>query len=293
VIRAYAASVASSEEAPGRVPTALMLRVALLVDDKKWKLTLPGLENASNEHQALIGHSKHVSYVKCINDGLSVGTKISCRIGRHHDGRKIHANSSWFPGRLRRFQNAELRQDFAECELMAPNMRWIQQKVPPRKVLIEIRVRSRGALEAIVPVELCLVRKPMMRVSFCSQPLYGFHGMRAETPSVVEDWLEYHLEHLGIEHAEVYDVDGSFREAMEPWTRSSLLRGSTVTYHQNWPATLSPSLQQAAEGNPYCTELFAYAHCVTTHRALSRIPGTPWSSREGRAAPGTGRAGNS
>merc|ERR1719221_1882466 len=112
------------------------------------------------------------------------------------------------PGRLRRFRNKELAQDFAECDLMARSMRWLRRREHPMRILVELRIRLpapahqariEDAAQTILPLELCLVERPMLRASFCTQPLYGFHGLRAEAPWVIEDWLDYHLGHLGFE----------------------------------------------------------------------------------------------
>lgn len=94
--------------------------------------------------------------------------------------------------------------------------------------------------------------------------------MSEELPFVLEDWLSYHLEYLGFDHGEIYDVDGSFAEALEPWARSSSWRKSSLAYHKAWPGRLSSVLEALSKKQPYCTETLAYAHCLTKHRALSR-----------------------
>merc|ERR1712129_168838 len=97
--------------------------------------------------------------------------------------------------------------------------------------------------------------------------------MRQELPWVVDDWLDYHLDHLGFEHAELYDIDGS----LQPFLERRAARGAknsrgtaTISYWKAWPANLSVALTDASRAHPYCTETWAYAHCLTTHRALSR-----------------------
>ena len=107
-------------------------------------------------------------------------------------------------------------------------------------------------------------------MAFCTLPLYGLSALQTELPWIVEDWLQYHLEYLGIQHAQIYDIDGSFEQALENWTRWSDHRRGFVTYQKEWPKTLSDALTRMSRDHPCCTEIFAYAHCTTTQRALSR-----------------------
>jgi len=138
-------------------------------------------------------------------------------------------------------------------------------------VFVRLKVRAPGAGgPATVPLEFCRVDRPLIPATFCSQPLYGYHELRKQLPWIMEDWLDYHLGHLGFMHAEIYDIDGSFETALEPWVRASSWGGTTVTYHRRWPARLSPQMEALSRDHPYCTETYAYAHCLTTHRALSR-----------------------
>ena len=57
--------------------------------------------------------------------------------------------------------------------------------------------------------ELCRVEQPLVEVSFCSEPLYKAARMAQEVPTVLEDWLRYHVGYLGFGRADVYDLDGS------------------------------------------------------------------------------------
>lgn len=75
---------------------------------------------------------------------------------------------------------------------------------------------------------------------------------------------------MAFQHAEIYDVDGSFAEAVESWVQANGHGAATLTYHRAWPGRLSETLRGISERHPYCAEAFAYAHCLTTHRALSR-----------------------
>jgi len=151
-----------------------------------------------------------------------------------------------------------------EIELRTPDA------VPPATDEFEHVARGVQGASAVIPLELCRVDRPLVKLAFCSQPLFGYQKMRSQMRWVVEDWLDYHLGHFGFEHAEIYDVDGSFAEAMEPWARSSAWHGRTLTYHREWPSALSEMLQGISRQHPYCTETYAYAHCLTTLRAMSR-----------------------
>lgn len=94
--------------------------------------------------------------------------------------------------------------------------------------------------------------------------------MQREVPWAVEDWLEYHLGHLGIEQGELYDTDGSLEEALGPERLAQLQQSGRVRYRSFWPQNLSMRLAALSREHPYCTETWAYAHCLATHRALSR-----------------------
>ena len=277
-VRGFAASVASSEVWMGRMMKAPYLRVALLID-RDWELSLPG-EGVKNKDFAKLGHSTRMSYQKCMNPGLHVNTEVSCRLAHQRDGR-LTANGTWLTGRLMRYRNLEVSIDFAECDLTDGPMRWIHRRDGPSKVTVELRLKhhtrclecekgTKTLATAIMPVDLCMVRRPMMNMAFCTLPLYGLSALQTELPWIVEDWLQYHLEYLGIQHAQIYDIDGSFEQALENWTRWSDHRRGFVTYQKEWPKTLSDALTRMSRDHPCCTEIFAYAHCTTTQRALSR-----------------------
>merc|ERR1711879_1017488 len=118
--------------------------------------------------------------------------------------------------------------------------------------------------------------RPVMRAAFCSQPLFRLGSLSAEAPRAIEDWLSYHLEHFGFNHAEIYDIDGSFAANVNKrWRRRSAAPGGsgqdfTMTYHAKFPANLSDVLAYISRSHPYCAEMHAYTHCLVTHRALSR-----------------------
>lgn len=134
---------------------------------------------------------------------------------------------------------------------------------------MEIRVETPDK-GAILPLEVCLVEKPLRKISFCTQPLYGLDRIVDELPWALDDWLAHHLILLGFEHAEVYDNDGSFSVMFDAWMQRNRSDASTLTYHKNWPEFLSQRLAGLSKRYPYCAETWAYAHCVVTQRALSR-----------------------
>eukprot|EP00929_Paragymnodinium_shiwhaense_P016373 TRINITY_DN124686_c0_g1_i1.p1 TRINITY_DN124686_c0_g1~~TRINITY_DN124686_c0_g1_i1.p1 ORF type:complete len:505 (+),score=83.27 TRINITY_DN124686_c0_g1_i1:68-1582(+) len=265
-LRIYAASIASNEGPArvthGRFRTATSLHAALLVDgewDEPQLATFDG-KNAQT------GHHKSASYAKCRGRELPPLTGVQCRILK--DG---HRNVSWSSGRINTFLNQEVVHQTAMCDIGRPTLRWRRQTAPAR-LEMELKLRipltkegppSDASPEVVLPLELCLVEQPLYRVSFCSMPLYGFGFLSKEVPWVMEDWLQHHLSYVGFDHAEIYDNDGTFAESMRPW------RGK-VAYHANWPRKLSPKLEEYAAQHPCCTETYAYTHCLTEHRALSR-----------------------
>jgi len=146
------------------------------------------------------------------------------------------------------------------------------------------RTTTGADMAAALTLELCRVERPLMRAAFCTQPLYGLEGLKRRLPWMLDDWLAYHLDFFGFDHAEIYDVDGTFKETVMPhWLRRKAAKAhetsppgdaegrmATLTYHSSFLANLSASLAGASRQHPYCTEMLAYAHCLTTHRALSR-----------------------
>ncbi|CAE7255583.1 unnamed protein product [Symbiodinium sp. CCMP2592] len=277
-VKGFAASVAGSENGleMGRMAKSPYLRVALLVD-ADWEVTMPGFDECLDCDS--LGHSSRMSYKKCKNQGLHRNTEVSCRLARKRSGLP-NQNGTWLTGRLMRYRNNELALDFAECDLADGSVRWIHEPDGPGKINVEMRLQrvgqpvgsgSKQVLEsATMLVELCLVRRPLMRLAFCAQTLYNLPGLQREVPWVVEDWLHYHMEYLGIEHAQLYDIDGSLEAALENWTRSRIHTRSFVSYEKRWPSTLSDDLARLSTEHPFCTEMHAYAHCATTQRALSR-----------------------
>lgn len=269
-VRVFAASVSSvdgeAHTRPGRPRMPLSLHAALLLDGPAaWRTAMA----THADHNDDDGHAKDVSYSKCFGHVLPYNAKISCLVlhGR------VPGNSShdgWGEGRLSRFRNKELEQDVAQCVLGAPTRRWRHSPGPPRRLYMRLAIETPELRRpAIVPLELCRVQQPLKRISFCSQPLYGVHRLQQELRWVIDDWLSYHLDHLGFEHAELYDIDGSLAAPLERWLRRGRVTGG-VRYRASWPANLSSSLAAHSRHHPYCAETYAYAHCITTHRALSR-----------------------
>lgn len=271
-LRVFAASVAGvggpPEERLGRQYAPLTLRAALLLDDPNhWTARLPG--GKVGKH-AKAGHDSYVSYAKCFGARLPNFTAVACRLGAKHGASGTFLpNASWADGRFFRFSNQELRHDFASCPLGAHTRRWRGPPGPPDRLHVQLGFATTGE-PVHLPLELCRVKRPLLRLSFCSQPLYGFGKLRQELPWVMEDWLAYHLGHLGFDHAEIYDTDGSFADAVEPWAAGVRGAHGTVTYHKGFPARLSQSMNEISQSKPYCAETWAYAHCLTTHRAVSR-----------------------
>lgn len=272
-LRVFAASVASIEGPAstrlGRQQAPLSLRAALLLDDPNhWTARLPG--GQSGVH-AKAGHDAQVSYAKCFGARLPNFTAVGCRLGAGHGARAdFKWNASWATGRFYRFTNQELRHDFVSCALGgAVTRRWQRAPGPPERLHVQLAFATQGD-PVYLPLELCRVKRPVLRLSFCSQPLYGYGKLRRELPWIMEDWLEYHLGHLGFEHAEIYDTDGSFADTVEPWAAGLKGTHGTVTYHKGFPESLSQSMNDISQVKPYCAETWAYAHCLTHHRALSR-----------------------
>ena len=266
-IAVFAASVVSQQPRPGRLHKPLSLRAALVQHGGRWDLALArqpdGLEH--------VGHAKQVPYEKCFGGSLPAGTRVFCGIGKTGDGGR---NTSWMEGRLAQFDTGEVRQSFATCAIdrFISVKKW--RKHPSRwplrlhmRLWLDLPERSK---RRVLRLELCRVDKPLLNISFCSQPLYSFKAMLAEWPHTMEDWLAYHLDYLGFSHGDIYDVDGSFAEALEPWIRANSWRKSTVSYFHKWPRQLSQQLSLISESHPYCTEILAYIHCLTSHAARSR-----------------------
>ena len=268
-ISVFAASVVSEQPQLGRLHRPLSLRVALLCHDGLWDLSLAELPHGAKH----FGHARHVSYAKCFGAGLPVGTKVFCGVGKV-DGTRTSRNASWTQGRLARFDTGEVRQSFATCAIDQLRLikRWRNRPFSwPARLRMRLWLHLPGRNQRLLfHLELCRVQQPVLPISFCSQPLYSFNSMSEEWPYLMEDWLAYHLDYLGFSHGDIYDVDGSFAPAMEPWTQSNSWRKNTVSYFREWPKQLSVQLENISKAHPYCTEMLAYAHCLTSHAARSR-----------------------
>lgn len=100
-----------------------------------------------------------------------------------------------------------------------------------------------------------------VRVTACTQPLYGFQRLRSEHRYILEDWIRYHHDFFGLDF-QIYDIDGSFGHGLgknfAPFVR----------YLPAWPRSISPALQElSTAGLPLASEAFAYTHCLATQRA--------------------------
>lgn len=302
-LKVYAASISSGEgpdrDPRGRTRAPLSLRAAVFLDNAAaWETELPTVGDGTNAND---GHAKGSSYAKCLGPELPHPLRVFSAV------RSGAANSSLASGvgalergspcTISRFRNAELRQQFLHCALGGNfAKRWGRQPGPPARLRMDIafflvdgaredeatRSVERSTPAALLGLELCRVERPLAKVSFCSQPLFGLASLRRHLPFVLDDWLDYHLDLVGFEHAAIYDVDGSFREALGPEWRRRLHppglahagdpsgKGAGITYYGNFPAMLSETLAERTRQHPYCAEMFAYSHCLTTQRALSR-----------------------
>ena len=262
----FAASVTTTQPRPGRVHRPLSLRAALL-QHGLWDVALAEQPQSSRR----LGHAKNVSYDKCFGSSLPADTIVFCGLGKTDSSRR---NTSWTRGRLARFDTGEVRQSFATCTIEHLRLVKTWRRHPSRWPLrlnmrLWLSVPGRAS-RVILPLQLCRVDQPVQPISFCSQPLYNFKPMQGEWPHVMDDWLAYHLDYLGFSHGDIYDVDGSFADALDPWIRANSWRKNTMTYIKEWPKQLSRQLHDISKSHPYCTEMLAYAHCLTSHAARSR-----------------------
>jgi len=207
-------------------------------------------------------------FAKCFGRALQPHlTDVSCRV--HDANQSPGFDSAYWPpprgepatGRLQLFDNGELRHNFARCGLtnLLPDF-------APERLRAAMHVRLFSGPEAEVRFDLCRVRRERRPLSFCTLPLYGLPRMRAQVPGILDGWLAYHMGVLGFSRAEIYDIDGSFEEDLARWRE----RGFEIGYHSRWPSWLSPELARLSDGFAGCAESLAYAHCLATHRALSR-----------------------
>eukprot|EP00927_Polykrikos_kofoidii_P035566 TRINITY_DN30122_c0_g1_i1.p1 TRINITY_DN30122_c0_g1~~TRINITY_DN30122_c0_g1_i1.p1 ORF type:complete len:567 (-),score=40.88 TRINITY_DN30122_c0_g1_i1:118-1680(-) len=286
----FAASIAR------RYNWGAVLRAALLLDDPAaWEAHLPsthasrpsapfgerirGMDYATAAVQSGISREDFDSpisrderlgrYAKCFGRPLSADLRIGCRVGPSGGARPPFANSSWSDGRVLQVSNGELQHEFVVCPVDAPAYRW-RVEGPPGRLHVDIGIfDDNQGTAAVLPLELCLVRRPMYQSSICTMPLYGVGEVLKTQPWAFDDWLSYHLRIAGFEHAEIYDVDGSVAPALESVTRGD--HGWSVSYHGEFPSKLSQTMAAMSKKFPSCTETWAYAHCLTTHRALSQF----------------------
>lgn len=212
-------------------------------------------------------------YAKCFGSPLPEQAVVSARFGAG-GGRHLPAgNASWNPCSLRRYVNGELQHEFVQCHAPGAAQHWRSGPGPPRRIHFHLGLgvslpgNPRDDPGAALHVELCRVEQPLLEASFCTMPLYGHAALQQELPWAVEDWLSYHLDFVGFQRGEIYDVDGSFASAVRARSRKG--RGG-ISYHGQWPRALSQRMADMSQQYPSCSETWAYAHCLTTHRALSR-----------------------
>merc|ERR1712032_1454115 len=74
---------------------------------------------------------------------------------------------------------------------------------------------------------------------------------------LLQDWVEYHLA-LGVDRLVLYDIDGSAREALQPYIASGV-----VQLFAQFPLDVAPGLARTtASDAPYCSPLVALNHCL-------------------------------
>ena len=83
-------------------------------------------------------------------------------------------------------------------------------------------------------------------------------------PHAVEDWLNYHLFLLGVQHFTIFDTDGSYAPFLQPFVQRGL-----VTYHGRFPREIAPKLGLAAEQRQMLLEPHALELCLWEHRQVS------------------------
>mmetsp|Transcript_90484 Transcript_90484/g.230127 ORF Transcript_90484/g.230127 Transcript_90484/m.230127 type:complete len:512 (+) Transcript_90484:50-1585(+) len=233
-------------------------------------------------------------YAKCFGASLPESARLRVRLGLHAGAEAIPANASYSTDAcgIMRFRNGELEHEVAHCSMPPGTARsWrVAHGGAPARLNLDLGAALDPGKELWpLSLQLCRVDKPLMGMSFCSMPLYGMRELKHELPMALEDWLAYHLNVAGLEHAEIYDVDGSFEEALRPELREWLVASGKLTYHKRWPETLSAGMAKLSAAHPSCSETWAYLHCLTTHRALSRWVVILHSPDEYLAAPTAAR----
>ncbi|CAE7362383.1 unnamed protein product [Symbiodinium natans] len=89
----------------------------------------------------------------------------------------------------------------AEAELMAP----------PSSVLLTRSVRALPEMPSLrLRVPLREARRPRIRTALCNSQVWGAQSLQELAPNLMEFWLLYYSEHLGIDEIYLYDLDGSF-----------------------------------------------------------------------------------
>eukprot|EP00927_Polykrikos_kofoidii_P059556 TRINITY_DN54704_c0_g1_i1.p1 TRINITY_DN54704_c0_g1~~TRINITY_DN54704_c0_g1_i1.p1 ORF type:complete len:503 (-),score=48.76 TRINITY_DN54704_c0_g1_i1:28-1536(-) len=284
-LRVFAASLVSSG----------MMRAPMILDSpKNWTVALPGpLNDNGNAPTPFDEHVKTITeYDATRMSGLSPATyrhreSLVKELGRYAKCfgrallprsvnvrcRALHpdiATSPWIRGRLQYFDTGALRQNFIRC---GPLPMLSDTHEFPGYLNIEADVRVLNGPSGVARFRLCRVRHPPHAVSFCTLPMYGLERMKKALPSVLDDWLAYHFEHVGFAHGEFYDIDGSFSTDLQAWQDA----GFSISYWKQWPKWLSHKLGELSALFRGCTESMAIAHCLATQRAHSRsvmlIPG--------------------
>lgn len=77
---------------------------------------------------------------------------------------------------------------------------------------------------------------------------------------MLSQWLRYHLDILGFDHFQIYDLDGSMAPYVEPFK-------DRISYYPRWSDSISPEMfGRIWTDCRYCNEMIAYDHCMMTNR---------------------------
>jgi len=102
---------------------------------------------------------------------------------------------------------------------------------------------------------------PRRKLVACSKPLWNASELEGVQPYLMQDWVHYHAE-LGIEHFQIYDLDGSFGDTLSP-----LQEEGAVTHIPFFASRYGPRLHAASQDRtPFCLEPQAQDHCAWSWR---------------------------
>ena len=105
---------------------------------------------------------------------------------------------------------------------------------------------------------MCPQRSPPRKTVVCTQPVWDLAGVDAADPALVRTWLEYHLDVLGLDHIQMYDVDGSWGPRLQPFVDEG-----RVSYVPSLDRVLQPRVPFL--DCPMCHYLLGQTHCLFEH----------------------------